>query len=277
MAVTEERVITVDDGARIAYEVRSDHPDGVPILALHGVLVGTSNWIHQMLRLPTFHWIAPAIRGHGDSSPAGDSPTIERAALDALAVLDAEGVERAVVIGNSLGATVALALALLRPERVIGLLLAEPSIPQLLPGGNDDRLSAAAEKARPLLENGQIDAALDIFLTPRVGADWQRKVGRRRLAEWRHNVLSTPAWFTAVEDFNPGPGPLAALDLPTLIVYGANTQPEYRALTMAVADAVPGADVAVVPEAGHGSPADNPEGFNEVLVEFLTKLGLVFA
>lgn len=275
MAVTEQRMITVDDGAHIAYEVRSDHPNGVPILALHGVLVGTSNWVHQMLRLPDFHWIAPSIRGHGESSPAGDNPSIERAALDALDVLDAEGIERAVVIGNSLGATVGLALALLRPERVIGLLLAEPSIPQLLHDGGGDRLSAAAERARPLLERGRIDDALDIFLTPRVGADWRDKVGRRRLAEWRKNVLSTPAWFTAVEAFNPGPGPLAALDVPTLLVYGADTQPEYRELTMAVADAVPSADLAVVPDAGHGSPADNPEAFNQVLLTFLRRIGVV--
>ncbi len=145
MAVTEERMIDVEDGAHIAYEVRSDHPSGLPILALHGVLVGTSNWIHQMLRLPQFNWIAPAIRGHGDSSPAGDSPSIERAALDALAVLDAEGIDRAVVVGNSLGATVGLALALLRPERVIALVLAEPSVPQLLRDRGGDRLSSAAE------------------------------------------------------------------------------------------------------------------------------------
>ena len=275
MAVTEERLIDVEDGAHIAYEVRSDHPSGVPILALHGVLVGTSNWIHQMLRLPQFNWIAPAIRGHGDSSPAGDSPSIERAALDALAVLDAEGIDRAVVVGNSLGATVGLALALLRPERVIALVLAEPSVPQLLRDRGGDRLSSAAEQARPLLEAGRIDDALDIFLTPRVGADWRNKVGRRRLAEWRKNVLSTPAWFTAVEAFNPGPGPLAALDVPVLIVYGADTQPEYRELTMAVADAVPSAEIEVVPNAGHGSPADNPEAFNSLLVEFLTELGVV--
>ncbi len=274
MAVNEEHVIDVDDGAHIAYEVRSDHPSGVPILALHGVLVGTSNWVHQMLRLPKFHWIVPSIRGHGDSSPTGDSPSIERAALDALAVLDAEGVDRAVVIGNSLGGTIGLALGLLRPERVIGLLLAEPSIPQLLNNRGGDRLSAAAERARPLLESGRIDDALDIFLTPRVGADWRNKVGRRRLSEWRKNVLSTPAWFTAVEAFNPGPGPLAALDLPTLLVYGADTQPEYRELTMAVADAVPSADLEVVPDAGHGSPADNPEAFNAILLKFLSRLGV---
>jgi pimeloyl-ACP methyl ester carboxylesterase len=274
MAVTEQRMITVDDGARISYEVRGDQPDGLPILALHGVLVGTSNWIHQMLRLPQFRWIVPSIRGHGESSPPGDHPTIERAALDALAVLDAEGVERAVVIGNSLGATVGLAVALLSPERVLALLLAEPSIPQLLPDHGGDRLASAAERARPLLASGQIDEALDLFLTPRIGRDWRNKVGRRRLAEWRQNVLSTPAWFSAVEAFNPGPGPLASLDLPTLLVYGANTQPEYRELTLAVADAVPAADLAVVPDAGHGSPADNPDQFNALLVEFLAGLGL---
>jgi pimeloyl-ACP methyl ester carboxylesterase len=274
MAVIEQRTVTVDDGARIAYEVRADQANGLPILALHGVLVGTSNWIHQMLRLPQFRWIAPSIRGHGESSPPGDHPTIERAALDALAVLDAEGVERAVVIGNSLGATIGLAVALLSPERVLALLIAEPSIPQLLPGNGGDRLTSAAEHARPLLANGEIDAALDLFLRPRIGRDWHNKVGRRRLAEWRQNVLSTPAWFAAVEAFNPGPGPLAALDLPTLLVYGADTQPEYRELTMAVADAVPAADLAVVPNAGHGSPADNPDAFNALLVEFLTGLGL---
>jgi pimeloyl-ACP methyl ester carboxylesterase len=275
MAVIEQRTITVDDGARIAYEVRTDQTNGLPILALHGVLVGTSNWIHQMLRLPQFRWIVPSIRGHGESSPAGEHPSIERVALDALAVLDAEGVDRAVVIGNSLGATVGLAVALLSPERVLALLLAEPSIPQLLPDNGGDRLEAAAERARPLLANGQIDQALDLFLTPRIGSDWSKKVGRRRLAEWRQNVLSTPAWFSAVEAFNPGPGPLAALDLPTLLVYGANTQPEYRELTLAVADAVPAADLAVVPDAGHGSPADNPDAFNGLLIEFLARLGLV--
>lgn len=267
-------MITVEDGARIAYEVRADQADGLPILALHGVLVGTSNWIHQMLRLPQFRWIVPSIRGHGESSPPGDDPTIERAALDALAVLDAEGVERAVVIGNSLGATIGLAVALLSPERVLALLLAEPSIPQLLPDNGGDRLTSAAERARPLLAHGRIDEALDLFLTPRIGRDWRNKVGRRRLAEWRQNVLATPAWFAAVEAFNPGPGPLASLDLPTLLVYGADTQPEYRELTMAVADAVPAADLAIVPNAGHGSPADNPDAFNALLVEFLAGLGL---
>jgi len=273
MSLIEQRTTQADDGARIAYEVRHEPGARPAILALHGVLVGTSNWVHQMLRLPQFHWIAPFFRGHGNSAPAGEHPTIERAAYDALAVLDAEDVEQAVVIGNSLGATVALALGLLRPERVRGLLLVEPSVPALLSDRGGDRLSAAARQARVFLAEGKVDEALDLFLTPRLGADWPNKVGRRRLAEWRHNVLSTPAWFDAVMDFDPGPGPLAALNIPTLLVYGANTQPEYRELTLAVADALPPTDLVEVPDAGHGVPVDNPDAFNALLLEFLERIG----
>jgi pimeloyl-ACP methyl ester carboxylesterase len=270
MAITE-REITTGDGARIAYDVNGDGP---PILTLHGVLVGTSNWIHQMLRLPRFHWIAPALRGHGRSSPAGNQPSIEQAAFDAVAVLDAEGVDRAVAVGNSLGATVGLALALLRPRWVQALILVEPVLPALLPEGGGDRLGAAARQARIHLAEGRVDDALDLFLTPRIGPDWRNKVGRRRLAEWRHNVRSTPAWYDALDAFDPDPGPLAALDLPTLLVYGARTQPVYREMVQAAAGAIPAAAVIEVPDAGHGAPADNPEAFNALLIDFLHCMGI---
>lgn len=275
MAVTEQRAVTVEDGARIAYEVRADNPDALPILALHGVLVGSSNWIHQMLRLPQFRWYVPSLRGHGESSDPGADLSIEQAAFDMEAVLDAEGIEQAVVIGNSLGATVGLALGLLIPQRVLAMVLVEPSIPSLLPEGDGDRLSSAAREAQPFLESGQIDDALDIFLTPRVGADWREKVGRRRLAEWRHNVLSTPAWFDAVASFNPGFGPLSGIDIPTVVINGADTHPVYLELTEAVVEAVPDADYLIVEDAGHGVPSDNPEAFNTLLVDYLRRIGLL--
>lgn len=270
MAITE-REITASEGVRIAYEV---HGEGPPVLALHGVLVGTSNWIHQMLRLPRFRWIVPALRGHGGSSPAGEHPSIEQAAFDTVSVLDSEGIDRAVVVGNSLGATVGLALALLRPHRVRALILVEPVLPALLPESGGDRLNGAARQARVHLAEGRVDDALDLFLTPRIGPDWRKKAGRRRLAEWRHNVHSTPAWFAAVDAFDPGPGPLAAIDLPTMLVYGAQTLPVYREMVQAVAEAVPAAKVAEVPNAGHGAPADNPEAFNALFIDFLDQIGI---
>ena len=87
-------------------------------------------------------------------------------------------------------------------------------------------------------------------------------------------MISTPAWFEAVDAFDPGPGPLAALDLPTLLVYGVQTQQVYREMVQAVAEAVPAAEVVEIPDAGHGAPADNPEAFNELLIDFMNRIGV---
>lgn len=271
MSVTELLWATTPNGTKLAYERRVG-ADGPPLLALHGILVGTSNWIHQVLRLPRFRWLLPHLRGHGMSPPPMPRQTIEEAALDVASVLDAEQVERTVVLGNSLGATIALALALMRPERIAGLVLVEPSLPALAGEEEQERLRRSAQLVRSLLAADRIDEALAHFLEPRLGPDWRQKAGQRRLEEWRRNVLHTPAWIDAVLAFDPGPVPLAALDRPTLLVFGEKTQPGYRQTVFHLADLLQTAEVVSIPDAGHGAPVDNPEAFNATLLDFLRRL-----
>jgi pimeloyl-ACP methyl ester carboxylesterase len=268
VGIHEQRFALTPDGARIAYEIRTETGNEPPILVLHGVLVGTSNWVHQMLRMPEYRWIAPNFRGHGESSRLEATPDIEHAALDMIAVLDAEGIDQALVVGNSLGATIALALGLMRPERCHGLILVEPSIPSLLSDDASQRLVKEATRTRELLESGAIDSALGEFVFPRLGENWKKKLGRKRLEEWRHNIKAAPAWLDAVVAFNPGPGPMAALQPPALILHGENTRSFYRDLTHAVAECIPHAEFGVVSNAGHGAPVDNPECFNKMLSDF---------
>lgn len=271
VSVTELRWATTPNGTKLAYE-RRVAADGPPLLALHGILVGTSNWIHQVLRLPRFLWLLPHLRGHGMSPPPMPRQTIEEAALDVLSVLDAEQVDQAVVLGNSLGATIALALALMRLQRVHALVLVEPSLPALAGEDERERLRRSAELTRSLLAAGKVDDALAHFLVPRLGEDWMQKAGQRRLEEWRRNVFSAPTWIDAVLAFDPGPVPLAALNRPTLLVYGANTQPAYRHTVFALSELLPQAEIAEIPHAGHGAPVDNPEAFNARLLDFLGRV-----
>jgi pimeloyl-ACP methyl ester carboxylesterase len=271
MSVTELAWATTPNGTKIAYERRVGSA-GPPILALHGVLVGTSNWVHQVLRLPQFQWLLPHLRGHGNSPPPMPHQTIEEAALDVESVLLAERIDRAVVLGNSLGATIALALALMRPHRIHGLVLVEPSLPALAGEEERERLRHSAALVRELLAAGRIEEALAHFLEPRLGPNWAEKAGQRRLEEWRRNIFSTPAWIDAVLAFDPGPVPLAAIDCLTLLVYGAETQPGYRRTIFALADLLPHAQIAEVPRAGHGAPVDNPDAFNELLLGFLSAI-----
>lgn len=271
VSVTELRWATTPNGTKLAYE-RRVAADGPPLLALHGILVGTSNWIHQVLRLPRFRWLLPHLRGHGMSPPPMPRQTIEEAALDVLSVLDAEQVDQAVVLGNSLGATIALALALMRLQRVHALVLVEPSLPALAGEDERERLRRSAELTRSLLAAGKVDDALAHFLVPRLGEDWMQKAGQRRLEEWRRNVFSAPTWIDAVLAFDPGPVPLAALTRPTLLVYGANTQPAYRRTVFALSELLPQAEIAEIPHAGHGAPVDNPEAFNARFLDFLGRV-----
>lgn len=272
MAINELRYADTPDGARIAYEIRAERGDELPVLALHGVLVGTSNWVHQMLRMPEYRWIAPLFRGHGESSDLDGTPDIEEAALDMIAVMDAEEIDQALIIGNSLGATVALALGLMRPERCLGLILAEPSIPSLVGDDASQRLIDEATRTRELLAEDDVDGALGEFVYPRLGEGWKQKLGRRRLEEWRHNIHAAPDWLDAVVAFDPGPGPMAGLQPPTLIVNGADTRTLYQVLTDAVAECIPHAQRDVVPDAGHGAPVDNPAYFNDLMNRFVTDI-----
>lgn len=115
------------------------------VLAVHGVTGHGGRW-HELAQteLAGARVLAPDLRGHG-RSPAEPPWSLERHAADLLGVLDAEGVETAVVLGHSFGGAVALHLARIAPHRVRALVLLDPAI------GIDtgDALEAARDSCTP--------------------------------------------------------------------------------------------------------------------------------
>jgi pimeloyl-ACP methyl ester carboxylesterase len=107
------------DGVSIAYEVTGD---GRPVILLHGFPDTGALWGAQVQALAGagFKVIVPDLRGYGASDKPADvgSYAIPFLAGDVLAVLDAEGVERAHVVGHDWGAALAWATASLVPDRV---------------------------------------------------------------------------------------------------------------------------------------------------------------
>jgi len=96
-------------------------PGPVPVLFLHPVNTAGRVWEDVVAALgPGRTCLLPDLRGHGSSVLRGPF-TVEGYAADALAVLDALGVERAHVVGGSLGGTIAVALAAAAPERVVSI------------------------------------------------------------------------------------------------------------------------------------------------------------
>jgi lipase len=107
-------------------------PDGAPTLAVHGVTAHGERYRRLAQEaFPERRWLAVDLRGHGRST--WDGPwTVEQHVADLLETLDAEGVERVVVVGHSYGGMIGLHLLATAPERVARLALLDPAIE--LPG-----------------------------------------------------------------------------------------------------------------------------------------------
>ncbi|WP_295787172.1 alpha/beta fold hydrolase [uncultured Microbacterium sp.] len=120
------------------------HPDadGIPWLLVHGVTASHLAWA-WLARETTARLIAPDLRGRGRStatpSPATGDPAevapLARHADDLVTVLDARGIDRAVVVGHSMGAFVSLVLADRHPDRVDRVVLVDGGLPLDLPAG----------------------------------------------------------------------------------------------------------------------------------------------
>jgi pimeloyl-ACP methyl ester carboxylesterase len=129
------------------FQERSGH--GFPVVLLHG-LTATHRYVvmgSKALQRAGHDVLAYDARGHGTSDPApsSDAYTYTDLAGDLLSVMDAAGIERAVLAGASMGAHTALRVALEHPERVAGLVVVTPAYdPEDWPGdlGRWDALSA---------------------------------------------------------------------------------------------------------------------------------------
>ena len=116
--------MTADPGTPDAKPYDLSGPPGAPIIVfIHGTRVTRSMWPAVTARLAdTYRCLCPDLPGHG--ALAGTTFSLDRAAGAVEDALDAEGIERAVVVGLSLGGYVAMAVAARSPERVRGLVLA---------------------------------------------------------------------------------------------------------------------------------------------------------
>src|SRR5438552_3960786 len=113
------------DGARLRYLVGGEGP---PLVLVHGLGGAASNWAELAPLLATrFRLLVPELAGHGRSAPLRSARSLDAFAEQVAALMAREGMSSAAVVGHSLGGTIALRLAVLRPELVSALVLAAPA------------------------------------------------------------------------------------------------------------------------------------------------------
>jgi pimeloyl-ACP methyl ester carboxylesterase len=240
---------------------------------LHAFPLSAAMWLAQRESLAgRFRVITPDLRGFGGSVLGKDDPSIETMADDVAQMLRSKGLERAVIGGLSMGGYVAMALCRHHPEQVLGLVLADTKA-----GADSEEVRQKRQRiADQLDDEGTVKPLLDEILPGLVGPTTlrQRAMIYGRV---RGLVQATPpaaaAWAQRAMAGRPDSfETLREIRIPALVVVGAEDALATEEDARAMAEALPNAELLVIPRAGHLSAVEQPELFNQAVAEFVSAL-----
>lgn len=255
-------------GLELAYD---DAGSGIPLLMIHGWPHDRTLWSGQLRGLSSHaRCIAPDLRGFGGSSVL-EPYTIDQYADDLVAFLDVLDIERAVVCGLSMGGYIAFNLLRRYRSRVRALVLADTRAT-----ADTDTVRENRSRLIALIEEHGIVALAAHQLRPTLGRSTFEQ--RPQLVEIVRRMMASapPAGaigaLRAMAARADSADLLATIDVPTLVVGGAEdsfTPPdELRAL----AAAIPRCRFELLERCGHVSAVERPAAFNHVVGEFLASL-----
>ena len=255
---------TTVNGVRIAY--LDEGQGGNVIIFLHGLGVSSRDWTEQVDYF-CHHWrvIAPDFRGHGASDKPDSHYDISVHAKDVLGLMDQLDIDRAHLVGLSMGGMVAFQIAAIAPQRLKSMTIINsgPALP-------DNTFAAkkmlwtrvlsvhllgmhryARKVAESMFPGEGREALIDIFT---------RQIASNPKKVYLKNLKSLFGWGVLEH--------LADIEVPTLMLTGDRDYSPV-ALKQAVVDAMKNAKLVVIADTGHGTPIEKPGETNEAIARFI--------
>ncbi|MFB8386938.1 alpha/beta fold hydrolase [Microbacterium sp. NPDC055910] len=258
---------------------------GTPIVLLHGFPQSSREWAGvASLLAPHARVVVPDLRGSGRSGAPGGSYRLEVLGDDVLGLLDALGIERAVVVGHDIGALVAADLAMRHPERVSRLVVM--SVPPMylrmtgsmvgsmkylwfqyalaVPGLGARLLRGGRQRLPRWLfatfaHRGGVSAAdIDAYL-----ADLRDRA-QARAGSKKYRQLVVPVFLRIVLGRYRDRLPI----MPTLVLFGADDPVVPRDALAGVEDHMPDVAIETIADAGHWLADEQPAAVARRIVEF---------
>ncbi len=275
MTVTKAMRVTVDDGVELAVEVAGSGPG---LVLVHGFGGAKDDFADHRDEFARDHTVVTFDhRGHGASdAPAElDAYSFERLRADTLAVADAAGLDRFRLLGHSMGGMLARGIAIGAPDRVSALVMMDTS-PGPIPGFDPELIELAVTVA---VDEGKdaLKALLDLTTpldTPAYKRVLDQRPGYQEFCDRKWNDLSHIMWAALARGIARQPDELDAmrsLTMPVLVIVGDQDE-AFLPPSHAMVGAIAGAQLALIPDAGHSPQFENPDAWFAALDGFLASL-----
>ena len=265
--------VSATDGTRIHYEV-TGRVGRTPELMIQGLGASKNAWNLQRIAMATrFRIISFDNRGAGRSDKPTEPFTLEQMADDAIAVLDAAGIETAHVVGASMGGVISQIVAVKYPHRVRSLTLVCTAC-----RNHPWRQELLQSWAKTAEEKGMIEVgkeAAQWVMSPR---SFRRLVpaftwmGPLAALRPRHSFVSQiDAILNTREDLVDQ---LSTISAPTMVIVGNQDILTPRGDSEEIAERIPNSELVVISGAAHGLMMEHSSTFNKILIEFLQRTEL---
>ena len=245
-----------------------------PLVLLHAFPLHLGMWDEQVVALSSrWRMILPDLPGFGGTDPLPDpgATTIDGFADLVAGLMASLGVGPAVVGGLSMGGYVAFSLLRRHPETVAALVLADTragaDTPAVIERRNNQQRQVGEEGT-----DGLVETMVGNLLSDDTKANRPDVVERARALMQGCSPAGVIGALEAMKNRADAVPMLEEVRVPVLVVVGELDGPSPPDVAAAMADAIPGARLEVVPGAGHLSSLEAPEAFNQVLESFLTRL-----
>jgi pimeloyl-ACP methyl ester carboxylesterase len=259
-------------GVAIAYNITGAGP---AVACIQGVGVAGSGWRPQVAALARQHSVITFDHRGLGASGTGPAPlTIGQMADDLIAILDAERIERAHLVGHSMGGLVALQVALARRERVRSLSLLCTFADGAAPGRLSWRMVVLGLRSRVGTKVMRRHGMMRMIMPP----GYLRRVdgaalGRELSELFGRDLADQPPivgmQLRAMARVNLTPQLRELGGIPTLVISATHDPIAPPSLGRAIADGIEGARFVEVHDASHALPIQSPDQINTLLVEHL--------
>jgi len=265
----EDKWIETAEGELTHYH---DLGEGTPILFLHGSGTGVTAAANWWLNLPQLsehgRCIAIDSIGYGQTIAADDVEYgIKEWVRHAVRVLDALGIEKTWIVGNSLGGWLAFQFALDYPERLLGIVsmgTGGAKLTKALKGHSNPNLSE--EGIRETLELFVVNK--DLVTDDLVKLRYQSALNDTATDRLKEVVAARDRDRTELPlDFER----LAKLDIPVLLIHGMQDHVIPVSRTWEILNTIPHADAHVFSQCGHWSQVERADEFNEVVSSYISR------